>query len=560
MRRLLAAVLLFLASWPGPAMAQTPISVGTIRAERDCRLFESDWGAWLILECRNNFAALRQRLQSALVESGRFTLGAGRGSYVVSGTITELGISAASSAGADYHLAMHRATASFDLRVADAAGRTILAATLAPSVEVGSSLTLAGGGATTASSAQAVYDALQRAVALAAARAVAFRIEPLQVAAVSGRRIRLNYGAPLLEPDTVIQVTDANGFPARFRVTETMQGGAVAESTGAAANVAPGAAAILLEGGGPGAGVNRFERVELPGTEEIATGGSFQDVPREPAPVPRREAPAPAQIAERNMNGASDAGRARPRLTARRGEAPIAAAGPAAGRHGPRVALVIGISNYGTIGNLTNPVSDARALAAALHDIGFDVELVLDPDQRTMKDAISRLGGRMSQAGNGSTGLFYFAGHGIQSRGINYLIPARAVIRREADLELEAVGAETVLSQMQEAGQSTNIIILDACRNMPLTRSFRSGSQGLAPMDAPNGSFIAYSTGPGQVAADGTGANSPFATALLREISQPGQPIEAVFRNVRREVLERTEGLQTPWDSSSLVEPFFFRP
>ena len=164
----------------------------------------------------------------------------------------------------------------------------------------------------------------------------------------------------------------------------------------------------------------------------------------------------------------------------------------------------------------------------------------------------------MSAAGSGATGLFFFAGHGVQSRGINYLIPSGAAIRREADLELEAVPADNVLLQMQEAGVSTNIVILDACRNMPLTRSFRNGARGLAQMEAPNGSFIAYSTAPGAVAADGEGANSPFAAALVREIARPGQPIEAVFRNVRRSVLRVTEGEQTPWDSSSLVDPFYF--
>jgi len=226
--------------------------------------------------------------------------------------------------------------------------------------------------------------------------------------------------------------------------------------------------------------------------------------------------------------------------------------------NGARVALVVGISTYGTLGNLTNPVNDARALAATLRMMGFDVDLVVDPDQRTLREAISRLGERMGRAGRGATGLFFFAGHGIQTRGTNYLIPAGARINREADVELEAVAADNVLTQMQEAGVSTNIIILDACRNMPLTRSFRNGSRGLAQMDAPNGTFIAYSTAPGSVAADGTGANSPFATALLREIVQPGQPIETVFRNVRRSVLRDTEGLQTPWDSSSLIDPFYF--
>jgi hypothetical protein len=230
------------------------------------------------------------------------------------------------------------------------------------------------------------------------------------------------------------------------------------------------------------------------------------------------------------------------------------------GRAGSRIALVIGVGRYGMLGNLANPTQDARALATALRRLGFDVELLLDPDQRQMRQAISRLGERIGRAGNGGTGLFFFAGHGIQSRGINFLIPSNAVINREADLELESVPADAVFLQMEEAGASTNIVILDACRNMPLTRSFRSGERGLAQMEAPNGSFIAYSTAPGSVAADGSGVNSPFVTALLREVVVPGQTIEAVFRNVRRSVLRETEGQQRPWDSSSLIEPFFFQP
>jgi hypothetical protein len=232
----------------------------------------------------------------------------------------------------------------------------------------------------------------------------------------------------------------------------------------------------------------------------------------------------------------------------------------AAAAGGPRIALVVGISNYGPMGTLPNPVNDARALSERLREIGFDVELAMDPDQRELRAAIQRLGGRMAGAGRSATGLFFFAGHGIQSRGENYLIPAGANIVREADLELEAVSASVILRQMEEVEASTNIMILDACRNMPLTRSFRSGGVGLTQMDAPNGSFIAYSTAPGSVAADGAGANSPFAAALLQEITRPGQPIEAVFRNVRRAVLQSTEGEQTPWDSSSLVDAFYFMP
>lgn len=228
---------------------------------------------------------------------------------------------------------------------------------------------------------------------------------------------------------------------------------------------------------------------------------------------------------------------------------------------GRRVALVIGIGTYGEIGNLANSVNDARAIADALRNVGFDVEAVIDPDQRSMRAAIQRLGDRMDAAGRGATGLFYFAGHGMQSQGANYLIPAGANIRREADLELEAVPADVILLQMEDAQSSTNILILDACRNMPLARSFRSGSGGLAQMNAPDGSFIAYSTAPGATAADGSGAaNSPFAAALLQELGRPATPIESMFRNVRRAVVERTGGMQTPWDSSSLTEPFLFVP
>ncbi|MGZ8310999.1 MAG: caspase family protein [Allosphingosinicella sp.] len=304
-----------------------------------------------------------------------------------------------------------------------------------------------------------------------------------------------------------------------------------------------------------GEAVRIFRLAAAQGDVEAATairelGSAALVVPQAPsatAPAPRTAGPAAAPP------------------TAAATPPPAAAARPAATSapsprvaNGRRVALVVGISSYAGMGNLPNPVNDARALAAALGALGFDVDLSLDPDQRTLKSAISRLGERMGRAGPGTTGLFFFAGHGIQSRGTNYLIPSGAAIQREADLELEAVSADTVLLQMQEAGVSTNIIILDACRNMPLTRSFRNAGGGLAQMDAPNGTFISYSTAPGSVAADGAGANSPFAEALMREMSQPSQPIEVVFRNVRRSVLLATEGEQTPWDASSLVEPFFF--
>lgn len=238
--------------------------------------------------------------------------------------------------------------------------------------------------------------------------------------------------------------------------------------------------------------------------------------------------------------------------------APAVAA--AAAVSGPRYALIIGNSQYGSsLGRLPNPVNDAQSVAAALRAVGFNVDLVVDADQKGMKRAISRFGERLSTA-RGATGLFYYAGHGIQSRGTNYLIPVSAPIEREADLDLEAVAADTVLAQMEDAGAATSIVILDACRNMPLARSFRSASRGLARMDAPNGSFVAYSTAPGAVAADGDGRNSPFAVALVKQLGQKGTPIEVIFRGVRREVVEATGGRQTPWDSSSLLDPFYFVP
>ena len=232
---------------------------------------------------------------------------------------------------------------------------------------------------------------------------------------------------------------------------------------------------------------------------------------------------------------------------------------PTTGIAGPRLALIIGNSAYAaSMGQLPNPANDAGSMAAALGALGFQVTLVKNADQKTMKRAIADFGKRLTSAGPGTTGLFFYAGHGIQAKGINYLIPTDANIQTQADVDLEAVGADTVLEQMEEAGASTNIVILDACRNMPVVRGFRSPTRGLAPMDAPNGSFIAYSTAPGSVAADGLGSNSPFVTALVRNLSRKGESIEAIFRDVRREVVTTTDGTQTPWDSSSLMQPFFF--
>jgi hypothetical protein len=227
----------------------------------------------------------------------------------------------------------------------------------------------------------------------------------------------------------------------------------------------------------------------------------------------------------------------------------------------PRLALVIANGAYGPdLGPLANPAHDGEIIASALRDVGFTVSLVTDVDQRGMKRAIGDFGAALAEAGPDAVGLFYFAGHGIQVAGSNYLIPVGAELKREADADLEAIDMDTVLRQMEFAGARVNVVILDACRNNPLARSVRSAQSGLARVDAPIGTFIAYSTAPGSVAQDGSGSNSPFAAALAEQIRAKNLSIEDVFRRVRVSVKDATSGQQVPWDSSSLTDGFVFNP
>ncbi|MDQ7250173.1 caspase family protein [Dongia sedimenti] len=239
----------------------------------------------------------------------------------------------------------------------------------------------------------------------------------------------------------------------------------------------------------------------------------------------------------------------------------LGAAAFSAAQAEPRIALVMGNSNYGKeIGSLPNPVNDATLMARALQQTGFQVVKVTDADWKQMKRAIQEFGDRLTAAGPQATGLFFYAGHGVQVQGMNYLVPVGADISKEADVKIETVSADDVLEQMEFAGSRVNIVILDACRNNPVGRSVRSVSRGLAPMDSVRGTFIAYSTSPGSVAADGAGANSPYTAALAKTIVQPGLGIEEAFRDVRGQVMAATEEKQVPWDSSSLTAPFFFKP
>ncbi len=222
-----------------------------------------------------------------------------------------------------------------------------------------------------------------------------------------------------------------------------------------------------------------------------------------------------------------------------------------------RLALVIGNAVYG-FSPLKNPVNDASDMAVTLQKLGFTVILKKNVTLKEMEESIQDFGNRLRQGG---VGLFYFAGHGLQAGGVNYLVPIGARIDKESDIKYEAVDGGRILDEMANAANGMNIVILDACRDNPFARRFRSASRGLAIMgSAPVGTYISYSTGPGQVALDGDGRNSPFASALMQYMKEPGLTIEQVFKNVRHQLGQETGGKQVPWELSSLDGEFFFMP
>ena len=222
-----------------------------------------------------------------------------------------------------------------------------------------------------------------------------------------------------------------------------------------------------------------------------------------------------------------------------------------------RIALVIGNSAYAD-SPLANPANDARLMAKTLRGLGFDVIERIDADLQTIQMASFELQDRLVAAGKDAVGLFFYAGHGVQVAGENYLIPLGSDIKQEREVAIKAVSASFVLKQMEFAENRMNFVILDACRNNPLTRSFRSATRGLARMDAPRGSLVAYSTGPGAVAADGTGVNSPYTLALVEALQVPGIAAEQMFKRVRDTVMAETKGEQTPWEESSLTGANFY--
>ena len=220
-----------------------------------------------------------------------------------------------------------------------------------------------------------------------------------------------------------------------------------------------------------------------------------------------------------------------------------------------RIALVIGNGAYTDAPPLKNPPNDARDMAAMLRTLGFDVTSGINVNQRDFKRLIREFGLKLK---TGGSGLFYYAGHGVQSKGRNYLIPIDANIQSEAEVEDSGVDAALVLNFMDDAQNGLNIVILDACRNNPFSRSFRSASEGLAQVDAPTGTLIAYATAPGRVASDGTGQNGLYTSELLRQMQVPGLTATEMFMHVRAEVMKQTANKQVPWEASSLVGSFYF--
>jgi len=230
-----------------------------------------------------------------------------------------------------------------------------------------------------------------------------------------------------------------------------------------------------------------------------------------------------------------------------------------------RVALVVGNSAYVEAPALPNPINDASDMAAALQKVGFEVILGLDLGKVAFDGKVRDYARALEKA---DVAVFFYAGHGLQVGGRNYLVPVDARLKSERDLDFDAVSLDFVLKQVElDREGKTSIVFLDACRDNPLSRNLarsmgtRSASvgQGLAQVQTGVGTFIAYSTQPGNVAVDGAGRNSPFTAALSKGVGVPDRNLTSVMIDVRKEVLAATGGKQVPWDHSALTGDFYFQ-
>jgi len=224
---------------------------------------------------------------------------------------------------------------------------------------------------------------------------------------------------------------------------------------------------------------------------------------------------------------------------------------------GKRVALVVGNGAYAALGRLRNPVNDARAIGAALGRLGFAVTTVENADRMTLVRVAVDHARRLRGA---DAGVVFFAGHGMQVRGVNYLMPVDSDPRSEGEVEANAISLNWLMQQLADGGAAANIVILDACRNNPLQVAFRSAARGLTVVGrSPGNMLILYATAPDDVAADGEGVNGLFTAELLRHLDQPGMPVESLFKRVVAGVRQRSGGAQVPWMAGSLEQDFAFR-
>ncbi|MCZ8022227.1 MAG: caspase family protein [Cyclobacteriaceae bacterium] len=227
-----------------------------------------------------------------------------------------------------------------------------------------------------------------------------------------------------------------------------------------------------------------------------------------------------------------------------------------------RYALVVGNSNYPKeIGVLKNPVNDAKDIAAELRKCNFEVDLLIDATHRQLEIAANNLFKKLSEGPKGQTvGLFFFAGHGLQFEGVNYLVPIDASITTPTDVVYACYPADKILGKMEFSNSRMNIVILDACRNNPFPATTRSGAgQGLAQVRAAKGAYVAFATAPGSVASDGSGRNGLYTQELLKAMRVPNLTIEQMFKQVRQNVSELSGGKQNTWDNSNIVGEFFFK-
>jgi uncharacterized caspase-like protein len=243
----------------------------------------------------------------------------------------------------------------------------------------------------------------------------------------------------------------------------------------------------------------------------------------------------------------------------------VIAAGILLGSHAAlaenRVALVIGQSNYRSVVALPNPANDAKAMSQMLGDAGFEVLSAADLSQNEMREKVSDFAARVAAKGPDTVALVFYAGHGLQVDGENFLIPVDIDPKREADIPLQAVRLNDILNTLTSVPSRMRILLLDSCRNNPFPAINQSAGHGLAIVDAKTGApgtFLSFSTSPGAEAEDGNGADSPYTSALLLAAKEPGLSIEDTFKRVRVSVNKATEGRQTPWDSSSLTDDFRF--